>query len=248
MPSVSQNPGCQAVLVRCGHRPDRGHALPVRRRHASASTRQPGTTGNGTIINCNGHTVYASHGGTFASVINASGVTVENCYLSNFTTAIYSSAPYATVINDTVLNSGTAVHDLGLQVREGLGQQDAERHPRHRGCEHHLGHNTEQPVLRDRQRDQHLGRIGRTLTNNTASLGAYGMADAQHDVRDDPEQPGADHERERHVLHWRIGRRTSGQNRRQRRQAVLQQPQLHLGHLLPPVPAALGEGSERILL
>ncbi len=66
------------------------------------------TKGNGTVINCNGHTVYAGRGGTFANIVNSSGVTVENCYLANFTTGVTASGPYASIVNDTILNSGTA--------------------------------------------------------------------------------------------------------------------------------------------
>ncbi len=45
-------------------------------------------TANNTILNCQGHTVLATHGGTFLSVLDSSGVELENCYLKNFTTPV----------------------------------------------------------------------------------------------------------------------------------------------------------------
>ncbi len=60
---------------------------------------------NNTVINCNHHTVLATNGGIFADVKNATGVTIENCYLRGFTTAIESTAPGTTLLNDTIFNS-----------------------------------------------------------------------------------------------------------------------------------------------
>jgi parallel beta-helix repeat protein len=69
-----------------------------------------GSTGNNTVINCNGHTVLATNGGTFVNIVNGtSGVKVMNCYLRNFTTGVSVSGLYATVTNNTFLNTGTGV-------------------------------------------------------------------------------------------------------------------------------------------
>ncbi len=64
---------------------------------------------NGTTIDCNGHTVLATNGGTFVSSTNTSDVIVENCYLKNFTTALVSYAPQFQVINNTIANSNTSI-------------------------------------------------------------------------------------------------------------------------------------------
>ena len=44
-------------------------------------------TATGTTINCNGHTIFATDGGSFVSSYNTSGVTLENCVLIGFTNA-----------------------------------------------------------------------------------------------------------------------------------------------------------------
>jgi parallel beta-helix repeat protein len=86
------------------------------------------TSANSTLINCNYHTIYASQGGIFANINNASNVKVENCYIKNFTYAIkggtqsglesinntiansymgvsITSGSYPKIINNTILNS-----------------------------------------------------------------------------------------------------------------------------------------------
>jgi len=67
------------------------------------------SSSNDTVINCNGRTIYAARGGTFVNIVNSTGVRIENCYIANFTDAIVSSGPKTSVVNNTVLNSGTAV-------------------------------------------------------------------------------------------------------------------------------------------
>ncbi len=69
-------------------------------------------TGSGTIVNCRGHTIYATHGGTFVDVINSTNVEIENCVLKGFTTAILSSAASTRIINNTI---GSANASLVLQ-------------------------------------------------------------------------------------------------------------------------------------
>jgi parallel beta-helix repeat protein len=60
------------------------------------------SSGNRTIINCNGHTVYSNSGGKFVDVVNASEVEVENCRILGFDTAIATSAIYTSVFNNTI--------------------------------------------------------------------------------------------------------------------------------------------------
>ncbi|MGC8479082.1 MAG: right-handed parallel beta-helix repeat-containing protein [Candidatus Micrarchaeia archaeon] len=63
-------------------------------------------------INCNGHTIYAPNGGVFAN-ISTSGVTISNCYLVNFTTAIVDNGAHFKLINTTILNAKTGVYISG---------------------------------------------------------------------------------------------------------------------------------------
>jgi parallel beta-helix repeat protein len=61
---------------------------------------------NNTVINCNFHTVIATSGGTFVSIINSSYIKVENCYLKGFTNAITSSGGTGnSAINNTIGSS-----------------------------------------------------------------------------------------------------------------------------------------------
>jgi parallel beta-helix repeat protein len=58
---------------------------------------------NGTMINCNGHTIIATNGGIFASFEKGSqGSTIENCYLKGFTTAIQAINSSAKIYNNAV--------------------------------------------------------------------------------------------------------------------------------------------------
>lgn len=69
-------------------------------------------TANNTVINCQGHTVYAPDGGTFVNVENSSGVILENCYLKNFTNPIIVSAPFVTVRNLTITASNVPITSI----------------------------------------------------------------------------------------------------------------------------------------
>ena len=64
---------------------------------------------NGDTLNCNGHTVLAKHGGTFFDVINATGVTLENCYLEGFGTAVIGTANSFNLHNDTIFSSNVSM-------------------------------------------------------------------------------------------------------------------------------------------
>lgn len=79
-----------------------------------------GTSGSGTVINCAGHTIYATHGGTFVKVINATNVEVENCVFRNFTTPVVSTASYTKVINNTFGNANASVSLYNAQNQEVL--------------------------------------------------------------------------------------------------------------------------------
>ena len=63
------------------------------------------TTSDNSYINCEGHTIYALHGGIFANIYNTSDIKIENCYLKNFTDAVISSAKATSVLNSTIANS-----------------------------------------------------------------------------------------------------------------------------------------------
>ncbi|MDE1834290.1 MAG: right-handed parallel beta-helix repeat-containing protein, partial [Candidatus Micrarchaeota archaeon] len=72
-----------------------------------------------TQINCNGHTIFAVNAGTFARVVNTSAVTIENCVLYGFNTAINatSKTPQTNLdlINDTIGNTTTAISSTNYQ-------------------------------------------------------------------------------------------------------------------------------------
>ena len=63
------------------------------------------TTSDNSYINCEGHTIYALHGGIFANIYNTSNIKIENCYLKNFTEDVVSSAKATSVLNSTIANS-----------------------------------------------------------------------------------------------------------------------------------------------
>ncbi|MCL4371716.1 hypothetical protein M1373_00125, partial [Candidatus Marsarchaeota archaeon] len=64
-----------------------------------------GVYSNATTINCNGHTIIATNGGTFASFKNVKDDVIENCYLKGFTTPISISNSSVQVINDVIGSS-----------------------------------------------------------------------------------------------------------------------------------------------
>lgn len=75
---------------------------------------------SGTTINCNGHTVLATHGGTFVSAINTSNINIENCVLIGFNTPISISAskmPISgiTIFNNTIAGASTAISIYGAK-------------------------------------------------------------------------------------------------------------------------------------
>jgi parallel beta-helix repeat protein len=175
VPSLSANPQCQAVSSSAGDISLTQDMLYPYGNTCFSVYTSGQSSGNSTIINCNGHTVYASRGGTFASITNSSSVTVENCYLSNFTTAISATAPYADIVNDTIFNSGTALTISRSRFTKVSGdrmQNDT------------YGIVAANTTYADILNNQFYatgnaitvsGGSGATVTNNTATLGAYGI-------------------------------------------------------------------------
>jgi len=60
-------------------------------------------------INCNGHTVIAINGGTFANFMGSDGSILENCYLKGFTNPITADRSGLTLMNNTILINSSAV-------------------------------------------------------------------------------------------------------------------------------------------
>ncbi|MGC8538221.1 MAG: right-handed parallel beta-helix repeat-containing protein, partial [Candidatus Micrarchaeia archaeon] len=64
---------------------------------------------NSTTINCNGHTIIATNGGSFANFMKSSGSTLEDCYLKGFTTPITADKSGISLLNNTILINSSAV-------------------------------------------------------------------------------------------------------------------------------------------
>ena len=77
-----------------------------------------GIYSNYTTINCEGHTVIATHGGTFAYFKNANKTVIENCYLKGFTTPIVARNSSVDVINNTISlgQNATSQKDAAISV------------------------------------------------------------------------------------------------------------------------------------
>ena len=83
---------------------------------------QGNTSASGTVINCAGHTIRATDGGSFVSAVNTSA-TVENCVLIGFTDPInFTSGRQVSeikILNDTIAStSGTAIRVNGASSSE----------------------------------------------------------------------------------------------------------------------------------
>ncbi|MDE1871216.1 MAG: right-handed parallel beta-helix repeat-containing protein [Candidatus Micrarchaeota archaeon] len=79
---------------------------------------------NTSTINCNGHTIIATSGGTFAEFKNSQDSRIENCYLKDFADTITATNSTVTVFNNTVYESAPgsiAIHlndsRLGVTVQ-----------------------------------------------------------------------------------------------------------------------------------
>ncbi len=77
------------------------------------SSKNASINAQNSVINCNGHTIYSSNGGTFVRITNTSSVTVENCILYGFSTPIVvtSKIPQTNIklINNTIINSNVSI-------------------------------------------------------------------------------------------------------------------------------------------
>ncbi|MDE1851176.1 MAG: right-handed parallel beta-helix repeat-containing protein [Candidatus Micrarchaeota archaeon] len=68
------------------------------------------SSANNTLIDCRGHTIIATDGGTLLSIVNSSGVTLQNCYIKNFTKVVQSSSSSSSkVLNNTIADAATAI-------------------------------------------------------------------------------------------------------------------------------------------
>ncbi len=72
---------------------------------------------NLTTINCNGHTIISTDGGTFLNVINSSSVELSNCILIGFTAPITIKHSSVKIINNTVyLNTSLPVNSRAITI------------------------------------------------------------------------------------------------------------------------------------
>jgi len=78
-----------------------------------------GIYANDTTINCNGHTVISTSGGTFASFYNSSNGKVEDCILKGFNSPIIAKNSSVQIINDTIVASPTS--STGVNITESRG-------------------------------------------------------------------------------------------------------------------------------
>ena len=62
---------------------------------------------NGTAINCQGHTILATNGGTFALFKSITGGTIENCTLKGFTSPITATNSSVTVLDNKISDNNT---------------------------------------------------------------------------------------------------------------------------------------------
>ena len=65
-------------------------------------------------INCNGHTVYAPHGGTFASFTNGTGNMVRNCFLKGFSQPISAHGAQIALVNDTIISTNSSMPAVNI--------------------------------------------------------------------------------------------------------------------------------------
>ncbi|MDE1865124.1 MAG: right-handed parallel beta-helix repeat-containing protein [Candidatus Micrarchaeota archaeon] len=75
---------------------------------------------NSSTINCNGHTILSTNGGTFVQVINgAHSVEVENCRLKGFTNGIEALYGSTEIYNNTIWSNASS--GIGILVRGAEG-------------------------------------------------------------------------------------------------------------------------------
>ncbi len=76
---------------------------------------EAGESANNTDINCNGHIMYSTSGGTFVNVVNASNVQIHNCVLVNFTTGVSTSGKETKIFNNSITMAKQAIVLRGSQ-------------------------------------------------------------------------------------------------------------------------------------
>ena len=82
----------------------------------SAASRS--TTGSNTTINCQGHTIISTNGGTFLDIGNVTGVVLENCYIKGFAYGVKASGYYQQIENNTIADSGYGIYLNGSQYSD----------------------------------------------------------------------------------------------------------------------------------
>ena len=78
-----------------------------------------GIYANDTTIDCNGHTVIATSGGTFADFVNSQGSKIEDCVLKGFTNPIVAANSSVSVLNDTIIANSTG--STGVNITGSYG-------------------------------------------------------------------------------------------------------------------------------
>jgi hypothetical protein len=56
---------------------------------------------NDSTLNCNGHTLIATKGGVLIDAVNATGITLENCYLKGFSSPVIAKNTSINILNNT---------------------------------------------------------------------------------------------------------------------------------------------------
>ncbi|MGI0100185.1 MAG: NosD domain-containing protein [Candidatus Micrarchaeaceae archaeon] len=69
---------------------------------------------NTTVINCAGHTVIATNGGTFADFVNSYGSKIENCFLKGFDNTIMAKNSTITILNNTILDGPASAASISV--------------------------------------------------------------------------------------------------------------------------------------
>ncbi len=69
---------------------------------------------NGTTINCNGHTIIATKGGTFADFKDSNGGNIQNCTLKGFTRPIVADGSSLTVRNNRIADSNATYAAIAM--------------------------------------------------------------------------------------------------------------------------------------
>ena len=73
---------------------------------------------NDSTLNCNGHTLIATKGGVLIDAENATGITLENCYLKGFSSPVIAKNASINILNNTFYSTqqeGTAISSLYSQ-------------------------------------------------------------------------------------------------------------------------------------